>query len=105
MGAAKLTQSTKAVNLLKDDRYSSGVVTITTSDATLSAIDWEKTLEAFEETGNTLYELKQLDGNTVAICYKDSKITSAGTVKIPVYLTGNLSAKPNATISVSVKLV
>lgn len=51
--------------------------------------------------------LKVLENGTCAICYTDNAINpsvKAGTVKIPVYLEGNISAKANATVSVSVKL-
>ena len=47
--------------------------------------------------------MKHYDGETLTICYKGNKITKAGTVKIPVFLIGNLSEKTNDTISIQVK--
>ena len=112
--AAVIAQSVKAVTLLKTDRYSRGVVKLSTTDPSLSSIDWERTRQAFVSTTYTTadkskqpcFELQYLGGGEYAIGYAGSRLTTAkgGTVKLPVYLAGNESAKPNATISVSVKL-
>ena len=111
MSTAKVTQSVKSVSLVKTDRFSRGTVVIRVTTTGLSPIDWEKTASYFvspkDSKGNPFFTLKVLENGTCAICYTDNAINpsvKAGTVKIPVYLEGNISAKANATVSVSVKL-
>ena len=110
MGAVKLTQSTKTVTLLKTDRYSRGMLKLGTADAGLAEINWDRTAASFvspkDKAGNPFFELKYLGGGEYAIGYAGSVIrtTKNATVKLPVYLVGNNSAKPNATLSVSVRL-
>ena len=101
MGSAKVTQSAKTVNLIKTDKFSRGVVKLAAADETLAPIDWEKTQREFT---SPLFDLQVLGAGEVSIGFKDNQIGKAGTVKIPVFLEGNESTKPNATISVSVKL-
>ena len=111
MGSVKLTQSTKTVTLLKGDRYSRGTLVIGTTDAALSEIDWERTCNAFVSTldkdKQPCFELRYLGCGECAVCYAGYEISptiKAGTAKIPVFLVGNAGSKPNATVSVSVKL-
>ena len=105
MGSAKIAQSAKTVTLLKDDRYSSAAVTLSPGDPALAGIDWERSLtEARLLANNAPYTLEHF-GDTLEIRYRNDRITKAGTVKIPVFLIGNKSDKPNATVSVGVKLI
>ena len=106
MRSAKVTQSPKTVTLLKRDRYSTAKLLITMADPNLSPIDWEKTTEAFDQkNAGKPFDFRHLGGGECVICYAaDAAAIKAGTVKIPVYLEGNKSSKPNATLSVSVKL-
>ena len=103
MGTVKITQSAKAVTLLKTDKYSRASVTLTLSDPALAGIDWTRTVDTFNASASP-YTLKHLSGDTVEICYREGVAPKAGTAKIPVFLIGNQSTKANATISVSVKL-
>ena len=103
MGTVKITQSAKAVTLLKTDKYSRASVTLTLGDPALAGIDWTRTVDTFNASASP-YTLKHLSGDTVEICYREGVAPKAGTAKIPVFLIGNQSTKANATISVSVKL-
>ena len=112
MGTSKVTQSTKTVQLLKDDRFSRGSVVLGTKDAALSPIDWEKTAAAFASTkdrnGNAFFTLRPLENGECAVCYAGNVMNPAvksGIVKIKVFFEGNVSGKPNATLSVKVNLV
>ena len=105
MGPAKILQSTGTVTLVKTDRYSSAPVMLTLSDETLAGIDWERTLSAFDQTENPLFQLEHYSGDSVEIHYANHLITKGGKVTIPVYMKGNVSSRPNATIKVNVKLV
>ncbi len=111
MSTAKVTKSVKTVTLLRTDRFSRGTVVINVTTAGLAPIDWEKTAAKFispkDASGNPFYELKVLENGACAICYAGNAINplvKAGTVKIPVFLKGNISTKANATVSVAVKL-
>ena len=108
MGTAKVTQSAKSVTLLKTDRNSQATVKLSVADETLSAIDWARTETAFAaQNAGKAFSFKHLGNGECAIGYTDNELPTApkaGTVKIPVFFTGNLSTKPNATLSVSVKL-
>ena len=81
---------------------------ITTTDETLAAIDWAKTKEVFDaQNSGKAFAFRHLGNGECVIGYTDNELPTApkaGTVKIPVFFTGNLSTKPNATLSVSVKL-
>ena len=112
MGSAKLTQSVKTVQLLKQDRFSSGTVVIGTEDVPLSSIDWETTAAAFASTkdknGNAYFTLQVRENGECAICYNGNEINptvKSGTVKINVFLKGNVSGKPNAALSVKVNVL
>lgn len=108
-GAAKLTQSAKSVTLAQYDINSRGLLTISAEDDTLADIDWVKTAAAFSAPGNKqpFFKLIPLGKNSCAIGYAGENFPSAksGTVKLPVYLKGNGSGKPNATLSVKVELL
>ena len=124
MGTAKVAQSTKAVTLLNDDRFDRGVITLT-PEVGLSDINWGKTLDHFaspkDKNGRETFELVPLGGSSFVIAYRSRPLNpddpgspveprlpeasfKGGTVKIPVFFTGNTTGKPNATVSVSVKL-
>ena len=112
MGSAKLTQSVKTVQLLKQDRFSSGTMVIGTEDTSLSPIDWETTAAAFASTkdkdGNAYFTLRVLENGECAVCYNGNEINptvKSGTVKINVFLKGNVSGKPNAALSVKVNVL
>nr|MCR5073795.1 leucine-rich repeat protein [Clostridiales bacterium] len=109
--AAKVKQSVKTVTLLKTDRYSRGTVVLSVTTPNLSGIDWTKTTQAFispkDKSGKPFFTLQVLGSDTCAICYTGNEINpavKAGTVKIPIFLDGNVSSKANATVSVKVKL-
>ena len=108
MGTAKVTQSAKSVTLLETDRNSQATVKLSVADGTLSAIDWTRTETAFAaQNAGKAFSFKHLGNGECVIGYTDNELPTApkaGTVKIPVFFTGNLSTKPNATLSVSVKL-
>ena len=106
MGAAKLTQNVKTVNLLKTDRYSSGVVKLSTADGTLAPITKVVLVSPTDKAKKPLFELTDLGNGAYAIHYAGNVITTAkaATVKLQVYLEGNNTGSPNATLSVSVKL-
>ena len=67
-------------------------------------------VELANSTFCVFYEIKDLENNEFAICYKDYEFAEkikAGTLKHRIYLKGNFSVfgLPNATISVKVKII
>lgn len=100
-GKAKVTQSAKAVDMLARDRYSAATVKLTPIGSELSIAEVkldEKSRELYklQPLGNGVWELRYLD-NT----YRNQK---SGTVKLQVFLSGNRTEKPNATLSVKVSI-
>ena len=106
MGAVKLTQSAKTVYLLKTDRYSSGMVSIKAADTSLAPVDWEKTKAGFDAKNyGKPFDFRYTAEGKCVIFYTANVIPATlknGTVKIPIFLEGNLSSKPNATITIKV---
>jgi hypothetical protein len=100
MGTAKITSGEKNVTLLLKDRYSRGMVRLGTADASLSGIR-DVTLDAASQQW---FSLTELGNGEYAVGYKDNLIPvgfksgTKKTVKLNVFLEGNTSAKPNATI-------
>ena len=99
-GAAKLGISTKSVTLLKTDRYSRGELLLTVTDPALAGI----ARVDLDGKNTALFDLKDLGNGRYAITYAGDVITTtkAQTVKLKVYLKGNMTAAPNATLSVKV---
>lgn len=110
MGSAKLSQSTKAVIMSSQDRYSEGVVEIGVITTDVSGIDKVEIVSPVDKnTKKEYFDVKALGGGKYAIVYKDNMIrsTKGGTVKLNVYLKGNNTAgtakeKPNGKLSVKV---
>ena len=108
MGSAKFTQSAKAVELLRYDRYSSAVLTVAAADATLAEID---RIELAENKTSLPFAVTPLDGTGYLIHYAggDENPLPAKTknakLSLKVFLAGNLTTQPNATLSVTVNIV
>ena len=103
MGSAKFTQSTKAVSLIKSDRYDSGTVVIT-PQAGLNRIADVK----LDDASAVFYELQELGDGTYAICFAGHQVNAKAktvTARISVRLEGNNTDKANGTVSVKVNLV
>jgi hypothetical protein len=109
-GKCKVTQDVKQVTLLHSDRYSRGVVTLTLDDPMLSGIREVKIVSPADKSKRAYFDLVDLGGGKYAIQYNESLLPAnvralkAQTVKLQVFLEGNLTAKPNATLSVKVNL-
>ncbi len=101
-GKAKVVQSTKAVTLLKQDRFSEGEVRLTLTDPTLDGIARVE----LDAKSAALFDLKDLGNGVYAIGYAGDRITTtkSATVKLRVFLYGNPTETPNATISVKVNI-
>ena len=105
MGTAKLTQSTKAVQLLKNDRYSYEEFIIGSDDETLSGI---KDVQIIDKT-NT-FAIDNLGNGKFAIHFANSQVSAAAlkaksmSVKLDVFLEGNKTSKANASLSLKVNL-
>ena len=98
----KLRQSTKAVTLYKKDRFSSAPVRITTTNADVAIERIE-----LDPKSAAAYDIEQPGYGSVVIRFRDSAVpvnVKAGKVKLRVFLEGNISGKPNAVITVNVKL-
>ncbi|MBR1456543.1 MAG: leucine-rich repeat protein [Oscillospiraceae bacterium] len=105
-GKAKLGQSTKAVTLLKTDRFSRGEVTLTPTDAAL-AIREVKLVSPADKSKTPYFDLVELGGGAYAVKFNGDAITltkGSKTVKLQVFLEGNRTATPNATLSVKVSV-
>ena len=99
-GKVKVKQSVKSVTLLKFDRYSEGEVRLTVADPALTGIAYVE----LDSKSAAKFDLKDLGNGVYAIGYAGDLITTAkgATVKLRVFMSGNLTSKPNATISVKV---
>ncbi len=105
MGAAKVEQSTREIRLLSRDRYSEGLVSISTADGELG--DIRKVVFADSNdpiSKDGFFELSELGAGTWSIGYAGNEITTTKntTVKLNVFFDGNLSTKPNATVSIKI---
>lgn len=101
MGTVKVAQSTKEVTLLKSDRYDSASFRLLPADNALSAIDHVEQ----DSTSAAQYTVVDLGNGDFAITFRDFRPASkAATVKLNVYLVGNQTSKPNASVSVKVTL-
>ena len=107
-GSAKVTQSTKALQLLLHDRYDTDNVTIAVTDDTLRGINYART--TLDATSANSFKLEYLGNGEYAIGYLNNtvssgfKVNTTKTVKLSVFLLGNNTTKPNATISVKVTI-
>ncbi|MBR2669180.1 MAG: hypothetical protein IKE36_05215 [Solobacterium sp.] len=106
-GKASVKLSTKEVTLLKTDRYSRAQVDVVLSEAQLG-VARVVMVSPKDKSGRPYFTLAEQNG-TYEICYnenvlpKDIAKLKTKTVKLKVYLEGNTTAKPNATLSVKVK--
>ena len=100
-GKAKVAQSAKAVDMLARDRYSAAAVKLTPTDSELSIAEVK-----LDAKSAALYELKPLGNGVWELRYLDNTYRNqkSGTVKLQVFLSGNLTAKPNATLSLKVSI-
>ena len=99
-GAARLSLSPKSVSLVKTDRYSRGEVVLTVTDKALAGVAHVE----LDSKSAGLFDLTDLGGGRYTISYAGGVITTAKarTVSLRVFLIGNQTAKPNATLSVKV---
>ena len=107
-GSIKVAQDTKAINLYRNDRYSEGVVTLSIADGTVVPI----AKVTMKDAAKSFFEVEDLGNGRYAIGYKDDQIAAKvknGSAKLDVWLEGNddtnPNAKPNASVTVSVKVV
>ena len=105
MGTAKPVLSTKAVRLLKNDRYSYEEFRIETGDETLAGIREVRIVDktnsfAIETIGSGKYAI-HFAGNEVSAAAMKAKSMS---VKLDVYLEGNNTAKANASLTLKINL-
>ena len=104
-GKAAVSISSKKVTLFKNDRFSTGEVTIRITDPTLTGIKDIKFVSP-KMNGVEIFEWRELGNGTYAIAFKDNTPPKAdwkykgGSVKIQVFLKGNETAKANVTFSV-----
>ncbi len=109
MGKAAVAQSGKTVTLSKNDCFDRQTVTLSLNDSTLNSIAGAR-VEQDEASKNTVQAIP-LGNGEFAFGYPDGRIPAAvrsgarksTTVKLKVWLQGNKSGKPNATVSVTVK--
>jgi len=103
-GSIKLTPSTKSVNLYKNDRFSEQEVTLQISDTTINPI---REIAILGEE-HPFFEIERTDYDKFTVGFLGDEIDPTvknGTLKVGVWLIGNETEKPNATVSVSVKVV
>lgn len=104
MGASKFSQSTKAVTMSSKDRYSEASVQIAGLTEGVNNIDHVVIVSPLDKSKKRCFNLKDMGGGKYNIIYNGYKIpnTKGGNVKLHVYLKGNNSNKPNATIIIKV---
>jgi hypothetical protein len=104
---AKVDQSTKTVELHMKDRYDEQDIFLSLKDKNLPAI---KTVKIVDSKTSKFFELEDLGNGRYSLGYNHEGSlvgVKAGSLKLAVYLEGNNPeyGTPNATVSVSVKLV
>ena len=107
MGTAKMTQSVKEINLLRNDRFDSGTIRIGTNDDSLTD---EFVVELAKTKGSEYFELVEAGKGVYTIHYKDNKVSvpaKTKSVKLTLNLThhGNNTNVPNVKIPLTVKIV
>ena len=106
MGTAKIVQSTKTVTLSKSDCFDRKSVFLSLDDQTMYDIRLAR-IEFVDKSNNLT--LTELGNGEYAIGYANNVLPKGidkmktSNVKINVFLQGNNSSKPNASISVAVK--
>ena len=95
-------------HMVKDDRFDRARVKLTVVSPEYTGFDRVILVSPKDKNKREAFALTELGGGEYAICYNGNKLPAAGykggTVKLQVFLDGNLTATPNATLSVSVKL-
>ena len=92
--------------LYAKDKYSSAEITIAPADRTVNKIR-EVTLD---EASAGKFNLTRLDSDTFILSFKDHKLPAGVApgktvnVKLTVWLEGNGGTKPDATLTVKVKI-
>lgn len=109
-GKATVSQSTKAVTLLKTDRYSRGQVLLYLTDPTIAGIKDVKIVSPMDKAKRPYFTLTDLGSGLYAVQFNESLLPAdiaklkAQTVKLQVFLQGNETDKPNATLSLKVNI-
>ena len=107
MGSAGVAASEKTVTLLIDDCNDQALLTLKATEAALAGIARVEMISPQDKKGHDAFELIPLGSGKYAIGYNGNKLPlpgfKGGTVKLNVFLRGNATGKPNATVSVSVK--
>ena len=98
-GKAKITSTVKSVQLLKNDRFSYANIGVLVPNG-LTDIR-EITLDSKSDA--RFFLINNGSGNLELHMKQDNPVTANTTVKLNVFLLGNNTAKPDATISVAVK--
>ena len=109
MGKAAVAQSGKTVTLSKNDCFDRQTVTLSLNDSTLNSIAGARVEQ--DEASSSTVRVIPLGNGEFAFGYPDGRIPASvrsgarksTTVKLKVWLQGNKSGKPNATVSVTVK--
>lgn len=99
MSAVKVSQSVKTISLLKKDRFDSKILEITVPDGTK--------IHHITQTESSVssFAVEDLGLGRYAISFRNNRVPPKGTtIKLNVYLVGNLTGKPNATVSVKVNI-
>ena len=107
-GSAKVSATPSTVTLYARDRFSQATIDLKATDSKLTAIKEV----AISETAKSPspFHLFSVGGNTYAIGFKNNELPKgfkAGqtkTVKLNVFFEGNLTGKPDATVSVKVQI-
>ncbi len=105
-GKSSAKISTKKVQLLKNDRFSTAEVEISLTDETVSGIDRINFVSP-KINGVDVYTLRELGNGRYAIAFNNNTLPAkkkykGGTVKIQIFMKGNETAKANTTFKVKV---
>lgn len=106
MKSAKITADVKTVSLLAKDRFSMADINLSCTDKAASGIERAE----LDAKSAELFKVTDFDGGNFKISYLNNEIPgglgagSKVTVKLNVFLEGNTTAKPNATISVKLTI-
>ena len=107
MGTVKITQNTKTVELMRNDRFDSAEIRFGTTDPTLGGIDH---VVLVQSKNTKPFEVVDLGNGIIAVKYAGDRVTVADKTKsvklsFQIFLAGNVSGKANGTASVTVNLV
>lgn len=107
MGSAKLTMASSGTTLFAKDKNDRAELLFAAKDGTLNQV---QNVVIKDSKYKKLFEIHSYGNNAFAVGYKAGKVDSSivgktVTLNLNIFLEGNVTAKPNATLKLKVKVL